>query len=783
MPRRIKNLLGSLAVSQSAPLIVLLCLFVFFAPTLFSARTFFYRDLVSIHLSHKCFLAEALSGGGFPLWNPRLDMGMPYPGDPIAAPFYLPNALFLVLSAGAALKWFIVLHFVLAGLAACGLSLSLGNDGPGAALSGVAYALCGYLVGIHWNLPYLLSAAWLPVFLWMWHRGGENGFFPWRALAIPAGAALIIVGDPMAFVAVAVTLFFYVLFMVPARQWLKTAVPGAAVMALALAAAAIQVFPAYELYRESIRAGGLPWEEIARWSFEPKRLLEFVYPFFYQASLPWPASPAALKLTWVDTHYFGLVPLTLALFAFFRGRDRSVRWLALTGGFFLLLGMGGHTPVYRGLLSLLPWLQGFRYPEKYLVVAALAFCLLAGVGLKKFLERSPSRRLLSIPVLTLAAAVGSFFLIPRDSPARLLPQPNYPLTVHLTLIALAFLSLGWLAYRGTVAPATAAWSVVVLTAFDLAMLNRSLIPTIAEKDLLNPPPSVAVINDAAAKKSGPFRVFFDRRLQTGLPAGSAAVENADSTYWPKWFFRDELRLHPNSAWRYGLEYAQGYSTFSLREGYSLQPAKVREFDARLDLMNVRFIVTFPETNFREYRGYRTLATFPDAACRILENENALPRTYVLTTNSSLPYLGTGAGTPLPEPSALQLMPGAEAALLSYSNNEVRIRARLPEPGFLILGDRFFPGWHATVDGRPQDIRPFARFQRAVALAGGEHSVVFSYRSSGVLWGGLISCLTLLGVIVVGAAAARGRWPMRSAAAAGAPSVRTSRSTAPRRRRT
>jgi uncharacterized membrane protein YfhO len=68
-----------------------------------------------------------------------------------------------------------------------------------------------------------------------------------------------------------------------------------------------------------------------------------------------------------------------------------------------------------------------------------------------------------------------------------------------------------------------------------------------------------------------------------------------------------------------------------------------------------------------------------------------------------------------------------ARIQSYRNREVTIEINNPVPGHLVLADTYFPGWEATVDGKPARILRANYLVRAVTLEPGEHRVVFTYR--------------------------------------------------------
>jgi len=76
------------------------------------------------------------------------------------------------------------------------------------------------------------------------------------------------------------------------------------------------------------------------------------------------------------------------------------------------------------------------------------------------------------------------------------------------------------------------------------------------------------------------------------------------------------------------------------------------------------------------------------------------------------------------------------------------------PAYLVLADTFDPGWSATVDGSPAPIRPAYVAFRAVALAAGAHTVVFTYRPAGFTVGLTISIAGI--VLAMGLWFRRGR---------------------------
>jgi hypothetical protein len=96
------------------------------------------------------------------------------------------------------------------------------------------------------------------------------------------------------------------------------------------------------------------------------------------------------------------------------------------------------------------------------------------------------------------------------------------------------------------------------------------------------------------------------------------------------------------------------------------------------------------------------------------------------------------------PSKPEIM-ATTAHIESYSNNEIVIQAYADRPGLLILGDQFYPGWEATVDGIPVPVINVNLILRAAPLSPGNHQVVFTFRPVTLRIG---MWLGVLGIILV-----------------------------------
>lgn len=93
-------------------------------------------------------------------------------------------------------------------------------------------------------------------------------------------------------------------------------------------------------------------------------------------------------------------------------------------------------------------------------------------------------------------------------------------------------------------------------------------------------------------------------------------------------------------------------------------------------------------------------------------------------------------------------PSGRLTMVTARPGLARLTVAVRRPTWLVAREPFYPGWCATVDGRPATVHPAGGFMLGILVDAGEHEVVLAYREPGLIAGGLLAiaaavCLPIL----------------------------------------
>lgn len=722
-----------------------------------------------------------LSHGVLPAWDPLAGAGRPLLASQVDAPLFPLTWLSFLLPFWTSLAWIAAAKLLLAALGAYLFTRELGLRRGPSLLAGISFAFGMFFVV--W-LEHPQTNVWLclPWMLLATRRVCRRGSLGATALLGLATGLAWLGGHPESGAFLLGCAAAYAAFELiseryggpdpeaPSDPWTgphwarglgARAGLVAAGLVLGIGVSAVVDLPLLELLHESgpTNRGG------------PALPLNALYSFFFPELWGMPNklfhSGGPENFT-ERTAYFGALPLLLTLGGLAWRRSRE-QWF-LIGLAVVSFALTFNIPVLADAVRKLPEANVARL-TRFLIILAFAGAVLAAYGLQRWVDSSGRQRARMMLVMVVAAIVPALFWI-ASNPSALthlgaalgqLPTVHYSelTTIVVALgsvwrwVLLCTLGLGalGLAWRFRWGASVAIAIVIVLTGVDLVTLDRGEHGSIPQTSA-NPPVPASIRYLATHQGE-------DRVIATGFA------------------------LPPNVGQRYGLRdarvgidipYTQRWNRlWTAFGGASGDLAFLPTTDPRghelADLFAVRYVLVPPGDPMPAW--LRPVLT--TAGGTVAVNRTAFPRAWVAYGWRN----AYGAGADLAEVAAASSQsllrqpviegvraapsgpapPSTPAQVVDNSTDQVTIHATASRPGFLVLDDSAYPGWQATVDGHAVAWHAANENFRAVPVGRGRHTIVFHYRPSSVLYGAIVSLLSILALValaIAGAVIARRR---------------------------
>ena len=587
-----------------------------------------------------------------------------------------------------------------------------------------------------------------------------------------------------------------------------------AITVLGLGLAALTLLPAYELTGLTHRAA-LSYTDAALYSLPPAGLIGLVAPHLHGRG------PAGFWADWprVEVGYLGVLPLVLAAVGLTRGR-RALFWaaLALLG---LLLALGPATPVHKLFYTWLPGMSQLRAPARLILLLDFGLAGLAALGLDTVLQWNslPDARAFR-PQSSLNAALVRGKLRPEGrslEDTALAGEELRPEGRSLEDTALASRELpapkglrlpsAGLKPRATPDRATAALGVLVALALgvwlgmawqglgavgrpsgtQLAVAQRAVWGGwgwLALSGLLVAAGALGRLRGRVVAGAALVILAADLVVQGyGVDVGAAdptanyqhpaALDflAADAS-----LYRVEVRGESWGAWAPNLSLVAGlhdvggiYNPLQVAD-YQLYWEGLTDRATRLyDFLNAKYLVG--PKDFALPWGKFTPVFDGDPAVNIYLNTQALPRVQVVYRSRVLPDsraqfdalrapdFDPSRAVILAQGRVLDAAPSGETEvnILDYAPERIVVAATAASDAYLVLSEVYYPGWTATVDGRPAPIERANFAFRAVPLSPGAHRVELAFAPSSWRVGlGLSLVALLMWLALAGLAYRRGR---------------------------
>ena len=727
--------------------------------------------------SHVAIL-RAYASGHLPTWDRGAWCGWPLAADPYYGPFYPLTALFALAGAARGLGFEAGLHSLLGALGMFAL-LRRRRLGLGPALLGAAsLGLSAFMVVRVRHIIFVELMAWLP-----WVLYGVESWLVRRqrrdlvVTAAATGMLLLCGGLPLLLFAVLVTMGYAV-----PRLW-RAEKRGQAMWGLAAAATVGGLFGAAQL---------LP--TLAHLPLSPRSLGT---DFAFASSYAWPNASYLATLFapnvfggeergqwfgafnhWEMAGYYAgiwimiLMPLGLA-----RARKRPELWaLFAVGVMAVILAFGDGLPLHAFFFRHLPLYGALRCPTRALMMALVAWPILAAEGLELLTgwwRAAPQRPVIiamAAPMACLVAGAVGTYLVWHVRVLPITPPPELVVRQSLGHL-LAVVSLGAAVLIGgrvgLLSARNAGLGLATLTLLELIVLGRGWIQP-KDADFAEGTDRFRAVEWLAAetkKEPSPSRFL-------PAAAGPFRLHNVGMTYdLESAGGYDSVTSWRNVHYLYVLNHGGPYPHPQLKDDLAAGTAK--QVGPLVDLMNVRWwIGPSPPgprwiQRFRPQPGQKPRARFEpvwDAQLGVYENPDVLPRAFMVY-NATVELAGDAAVAKaltkldprqqalleeIPDPKPIGDGRAYTAAKIVVAQRQkLVIEVDATAPGILVTSESYYPGWRVFVDGAERPLLHADYAFRGVALTPGHHTVEMRFVSRPARTGLLLAALGLVGLVALG----------------------------------
>jgi hypothetical protein len=722
----------------------------FFYPLLFDGKVIFYRDFHFVTYPTRFFLFQAYHQGEIPYWTTNTFGGTPFMATLHPGVFYPPSLFFFLDDFTTALNLYYVFHFLVMGFFVFLLGRKWNLTWFAALCCGATGMLGGMVVASALTSNYFLSSVWLPLIFWLYYQYKEHNHLGWFIGLVLAIFSQTLAACPEISVMTMVLLYFHaIVFTTNTRNKKEiiriTTTLGLAVI-FALGLSAFQLMPTLKLLEHTFRGGGLDYDFHTRWSMAPSKLTTLILTPGYEDYLTRPPKEIGVQFSGLlHTLYMGIFGFLFVLLGFMFRKDKVIGFWLMVFVCGIFFALGGYNPFYQYIYHWIPFLELFRYPEKYLFITSIAVIFLLGFGLDALLRATQKRQIkISRVLIVLILILGIISAVALLNPHL---NPEFSLA-FIMIFSVSYV----LFYFGKLKQTGFAMLLFVMVLLDLFVKSLSLLPMIDRKFYEDPPPLINLLGDSVGK----YRTYSGHIDKTPdpmkYPTGPTRVAGMRAA---------KQQLYSLQGMVFGIEHAGGIPGLALDIQNHLvwyQFLIQSDPDRRrviLKRSNVRYWVDGDTPTYHAAGGIPIVS--PE---RIKVFEDALPRAFLVPMmrvsekGRVLFDYYDESFDPLQEvlfSEPVEFQKSAhfkgEVEEVTYSLNHVTIKTSQEGNGFLVLLDSYLPGWTVKVDGQEQTILKAYGFYRAVQLGPGEHTLEFDYFPEGFKEGLIVTGVTpVLGLV-------------------------------------
>ncbi len=700
-------------------------------------------DAIQEYLPVYQFHADELKNGRFPTWNPYNRGGSAYLDNPVRLPFHPIKWMMLKLPVEQVLDIGAVLHFCLAFSAMAFYLRSFGLMAPAILFGALSWTFCAFFVFGFMHERQIAAISLIPLIMLFFEKlyAKPTGKHVLQT-GLVLGLSLLIAGPT------AILVFIIILGIRLVSYWMFESIVLDYKRFIALLITAIIAFTLASPTLLSTAHGLF------------NNVRDFEYSGVYTSGS---------HIGNVIAGYFGL--LISAIHPYALGSRDSIDVLKLAGYTIRLAPFAGSFAIFFALIAvkqfrtqrhtrwlILLFIAGFVLmlppivkvlSQRNIIIIVFALVICAALGVDRYLRMSPEQvKRTGKFVFIFTALVWAGFLfrelvlvfveqqmtqaiiegIRKNLPGYLFERypewklesgPRFMALQHLSslpnLLFLGGITVIWFTWRLSAKEERARWRLLVVAVATLApvlfaaenifVIDTRLFPVPAKPDYLN----------LATTDHGPPRVL--------IP-----LENP----------HDRLLMPGNLPQFFGLAQVRGYGSFLSLNTAILTRGLAPEHPL-YEVLNVNYLITARDstvvsTAFSQlvYKGDLNIHTREQPASRFhltgrLEKTGSREQAASLARADSRPirqrsfYL-----VALPDSYKTPFDVIGKLDIKKLETTSAELTVTMETDGLLVVGDSYYPGWQATVNGEPMEIYAVDGALRGIWLTKGSNRVQFEY---------------------------------------------------------
>ncbi|MFN5032853.1 MAG: YfhO family protein [Flavobacteriia bacterium] len=661
-------------------------------------------DTIDCFFPWRFYIGECLQNGQLPYWNPYQDLGYPIHADPSSGAWY--PAVWLIGSTFGysiySISFEFLLHIYLAGVGMFLLARTLKFETKFALMAGIAYMLSGFFVGNAQHLSYIISGCWLPFIIQQYLLLIEEK----KAIhALQAGLFMFLSitgGYPaVTIILTYLLLTFYLIHVISLirsksyKSILQFTIQNGLFLATTILCSAVMLVSVAQVSPYLSRLGNFNVEQALFSPFSPQSFISFLAPL-----------TTIVKSTYWDADlsmrngYFGLIILMFFPLGIFIQKPKPLRIIFWFGIFSLTASVGNYLPVRTLLFNHVPLMNVFRFPSVFRLFFILAAILTGIYSLHQYLTKTERKNWHYYLLIAVSFATFLILLFAARSHGYLGLQTYYKNNLFKEAISSTF-------WQNLAVNSLFQLSLLVLLGLTFWRIKNTakFIATVIFLLIMDLVVSVQLV--------APYTVFYEHV--------TAKEAQTNVARYPHGFPKQKAITIDSAAHLPGI----GQPFWQNQQVFQKQ-------------------ISAEGFNSFSFTSYELLESDYPSLFKSVKASNLLTLSDLESLRNGSIFVDFGSDH---LPKKYNVVSGDTAILKDYDAASFHIETKAKNPCLLILYQKEYTGWEATINGKGTPIFKSNLNFMTVELPAGKSKVVFNYRNPLLKGAFYVSLLSIFGALI------------------------------------